>query len=221
MRAAYGVFSGILLAALLLSGCATSSLGTARFRDQAMEAGAISLSTAGLSKEQVEVILGTRFPPEKPVSVSLFYLVGNDYSSVKYDPTPAIIKKLSDTKHIQRIVPVPHILLPEALTFDAIQQVGIRALCEYSIVFYGSYRNALFSYKSPLGHYMISSTLDFLLIDNRTTAIIASDKIFSEFQTPIEFFSDKNRQKNLEKMYEEQANAFYEKIINLFGGRKP
>ncbi len=202
---------------LFFSSCATGSYGTARFRNDSMDNSNISISPNGLSKDQIDVILGTKFPPDKPISLSLFFLVQNSYyRSVNYDPTLAIIKKIDGTKYINRIVPVPKIMLPDKLTFDSIQQIGIRSLSEYSIVFYGDYENVLFSYKSPLGHYMLSSTLDFILIDNRTTAIIASDKLFSEFQTPIEFFTDKEYQKNLEKMYQEQADILFDKLNALF-----
>jgi hypothetical protein len=65
---------------------------------------------------------------------------------------------------------------------------------------------------------MVSSALDHLLIDNKTTAIIASDKLFSEMQTPVEFFTDKEYQKTLERMYEEQAQMLYDQM-NVLSGR--
>jgi hypothetical protein len=208
----------ILLALLLvLSNCATGSYGTTKFRNDVMESNNIAFSPNGLSKEQIDVILNTKFPPDKPISLSLFFLVQDlYYRPVKYDPTQTIIQKLDNTPYIKRIVPVPTIFLPTQLTIDSIQQIGIRSLSEYSIIFYGDSSLTFFSYKSPLGNYMVSSTLDFVIIDNRTTAIISSDKLFSEFQTPVEFLTDKEYQKTLIDMYNEQANILYDKINTLF-----
>ncbi len=212
--------SAVLIAFSLMS-CATGSYGTARFRDSSMDSGTIALSPNGLTKDQIDAILSTKFPPEKPVSISLFYLARSAYSGpIAYDPTQAMIKKLDKSKYVSRIVPVPRIMIPGTITFEAIQQIGIRSLSEYSMIFYGDSDNVFFSYKSPAGQYMVSSTLEFMMIDNRTTAIIASDKLFSEFQTPVEFFTDKEYQKNLEKMYQEQADILYQKMLDLFGGKK-
>ena len=210
-----------VLISLSLFNCATGSYGTSQFRASGMDASNIALSDKGLSQDQIAAILSTQFPPEKPVSMALFYLARSTYyGSVTYNPTPAIIKKLNGSKHIERIVPVPKIMIPAVISFDAIQQIGIRSLSEYSIVFYGDSENVFFSYKSPAGQYMISSTLEFLIIDNKTTAIIASDKLFSEIQTPMEFFTDKEYQQSLEKIYQEQADILGQKIADLFKGKK-
>jgi hypothetical protein len=63
---------------------------------------------------------------------------------------------------------------------------------------------------------MISSTLEYLMVDNRTTAIIASDKLFSEMQTPVEIFTDKEYQKQMAQMYEEQAKLLSNQLEALF-----
>lgn len=182
-----------------------------------MESGNFALSPNGLTREQIDAILATRFPPDKPVSVAVFYIVkGSYYGGMSYYPVPAIVRRLNDSDTIKRIVPIPEFLLPSPLTLDAVQQIGIRTLSEYSLIFYGDASKVFFSYKSPFGHYMISSTLEYLMVDNRTTAIIASDKLFSEMQTPVEIFTDKEYQKQMAQMYEEQAKLLSNQLEALF-----
>jgi len=54
---------------------------------------------------------------------------------------------------------------------------------------------------------LVSSTLEFILIDNKTTAVIAADKLFTEFNAPVEFFTDRGYQETLRRMYREQAGV--------------
>jgi len=63
---------------------------------------------------------------------------------------------------------------------------------------------------------LVSSTLEFILIDNKTTAVIAADKLFTEFNAPVEFFTDRGYQETLRRMYREQAGVLKEKLTRLF-----
>ncbi len=206
------VFVSIQL--LELASCATSSLGTTGYRQSNIDTTNIALSPNGLSKEQIDAILSTQFPPEHPVSISLFYLPNQYYDS--YDPVPSIINKLNRTELIDRIVPIPSILYPKSISFDSIQQIGIRSLSEYSLLLFGASRDVFFSYKSPSGYYMLTSNLEFIIIDNKTTAIISSDKLSSEFQIPVQLFTDKAYEDGKMKMYEEQSQILYDKLRELF-----
>jgi hypothetical protein len=177
-----------LIVIFQISSRTTSSLGTTQYRTAGMDTNNIALSPNGLSKDQIDTILSTQFPPKQPVSLSLFYLPNRHYD--KYDPVPSIINKINRSGIIERIVPIPSILYPKSISFDAIQQIGIRSLSEYSLLLFGETENVFSSYKSPSGNYMLTSTLEFMIIDNRTTAIIASDKLYSEFQIPVQLFTD-------------------------------
>ncbi len=211
------LISGSVIAILLVAGCATTSLGTSQYRAASMDSSNIALSPNGLSKEQIDTILSTEFPPKKPISVSLFYMPSryNDY-----DPVPSIINKINGSEIIERVVPIPNILYPKTISFDAIQQIGIRSLSEYSLLLFGESQNVFFSYKSPAGDYMMTSTLEFMIIDNKTTAIISSDKLYSEFQIPVKLFTNKAEEEGKIKMYEEQSQILYDKLIALFKGNK-
>jgi hypothetical protein len=225
------VLTGFLLAAaMLLSGCSTASYGTSSFRPAAPAMDGIAVPAGSLTSDQINAILATKFPPAKPVSLAIFYLVKPRYAGASdpardYDPMPAIVAKLRASGLFVKVVPVPPFLLPvsnilvPAASIDAIQQIGIRTLSEYSLVLTGNAENVLFSYKSPLGNTMISSTLNVLLLDNRSSAIIATDKLFSEFQTPADFFSDKNAHETMEKLYGEQSEVLVKKLQDLFTAR--
>jgi hypothetical protein len=209
----------VFAAFALLASCATAmrSYDTTGFRDTSMNASNIAVGEGGLSADRIASILATRFPPKEPVSVSIFYMAGRPYDS-DYDPMLAIVAKLRNLSFVERIVIVPNILFSRAMSIDVIQQIGIRSLSEYSIVFFGDARNIFFTHKSPLGTYVVSSTLEFMVIDNRTTAIIATDKLFSEFDTTFELFSDKAYRESLEKTYDIQSQTLQAKLKELFDG---
>lgn len=204
---------------IYLQSCATASYDTMSYRDASFDSAGIAVSPGGLTAEQADAILATKFPPAHPVSIAIFYVVPkNYYPSNFYDPVPKIIEKMKTIPEVAHVVPVPSIMMPESLTIEAIQQIGIRTLSEYSIVFYGNAGRVFFSYKSPMGQYMVSSTLEFMIVDNKTTAIIAADKLFTEFQTPVQLFSDEEFQKTLARIYEEQSDILRGKLIDLFRG---
>lgn len=183
-----------------------------------MDGSTIAVGEGGLSRDQVSSILATKFPPEEPVSVSIFYLF-RDENIDGYDPLRAIVAKLKELPFIDRIVIVPRILYGTGISLDRIQQIGVRSLSEYSIVFFSDAENVFFSYKSPAGTYIVSSTLEFMLVDNRTTAIIATDTLFSEFDTTFELFSDKAYRESLDAMYAEQTKLLNAKLTTLFSRR--
>jgi len=95
--------------------------------------------------------MATDFPPDAPVSIATFYLVKNDTwnSRSDYDPMPAIIEAMQEETFVSRVVPIPKILTPEQLTFDSIQQIGLRSLSEYSVLLYGDAEKSFFSYLNP------------------------------------------------------------------------
>ncbi|MBN1648022.1 MAG: hypothetical protein JW874_08320 [Spirochaetales bacterium] len=211
-----------LMLPVLLAGtmsCATSSYNTAEFSESGMPVSGISMSSESFSDKQLEAIISTAFPPDKPVSIALYYLTESDrysYGNTDFDPLPAVIDRLQTRSFIRRIVPVPKFLVPGELNIDALQQLGIRTLSEYSLIIYGKSRDKFFSSKSSAGHYIIASTLEFILLDNKTTAIIAADKLFSEKDTKFQLFSDRERTEALKIICLEQADLLNEKMEALF-----
>ena len=203
-----------LLALSLLMDCATADYGTFEHRSSEFRESTVALSDGGLTAEQIAAILSTEFPPETPVSFSLIY-VNSGYRR-RENILPYVIDRLNTVNWIDTVVPIPNSLIPRELTFISIQALGIRSLCEYSILFiadsYTEYRlQELLS-----GVYHIASELEFLVIDNQTTAIIASDKLISSIETKIDPFGSGEREKNSRLLMEEQANILKGKLETLF-----
>lgn len=209
----------ILIIPFLFLGCATQSYNTARFRDSDYTASNIAVSEGSLSQSQINAIMATDFPPAEDVSVSYFYTNIDDYyRNDDFDPSFEVIESLKQVYRVSRIVPIPDALMGATLDIDTIQQIGIRTLSEYSLVLIGDSSKSFFSYKTPAGSYIYESELDFLLIDNRTTAIIATDKLFSEMEIETQLFSDENYEMARKAMYLEQAALLAEKLNALFEG---
>lgn len=209
----------ILTAFLLFLGCATQSYNTARFRNSDYSASNIAVSEGSFSQAQITAIMATEFPPAQGVSVSYFYTNLDDYQRYDdFDPSFEVIESLKKVYRVSRIVPIPDALMGNFLDIDTIQQIGIRTLSEYSLVLMGDSSKSFFSYKTPAGSYIYESELDFLLIDNRTTAIIATDKLFSEMEIETQLFSDENYEMARKAMYLEQAALLAEKLNDLFEG---
>jgi hypothetical protein len=76
-----------------------------------MQRGSFGLSPSGLSRDQIDAILATRFPPGKPVSMAMFSMTYCN-GEANYDPAPTIVRKLNKSILVSRIVPIPWILLP-------------------------------------------------------------------------------------------------------------
>ncbi len=208
----------IILLSIIITGCAThSSYDTAQFRNDEFVTGTITLQEGGLSKEQIESITSTVPPAEFPVDVAVIIITdGYRRSNAEQIFISKVIENLKGTQIIDRIVPIPDFLLTSTVSFTTIQELGVRTLCEYVIVFVID-SDKFFNWTMILRtEYEISSVIDFILVDSQTTAVLASDKLFSKTIYNNDLFKSGELEKAEEEIFGEQADILGEKIINLF-----
>jgi hypothetical protein len=105
------------------------------------------------------------------------------------------------------------------LTFDIIQDLGIRSLCEYTIIFYNNSNRSMTFSQWIKGEFKFESDIEFLLIDNQTSAIIASDRIYSSTIKKREFLSNNDIEEAEGEIYTLQAELLAKKLNALFGGQ--
>ena len=205
----------LLAAAVMTVGCATRSFDTLDARSNDYDATNITVAGVGLTADQIKTILGTKFPKKDRVSVAFFFMAGDRWSSLE-DLKEHLVRGLKAAAPVQRVVPVPPFIIPRTVTFEAVQQVGVRTLSEYSLLVLGNSRTSATWKKISEGKYTFHSDLDFMLIDNETTAIIAADKLISDIDVPIRIFSDKEYLKARELLFTEQEKAITAAVNKLF-----
>jgi hypothetical protein len=62
----------------------------------------------------------------------------------------------------------------------------------------------------------ITSAIDFILVDSKTTAIVAADKLYSSLLYDTQVFKNTNKRKAQEEIFSEQGKAFSKIIAGLF-----
>ena len=174
-----------------------------------------TISDKGLSREQIENILSTKFPPDHTVSIAIMFLYRfNTYSPNNDGLSFYIMEQGKNINKVEKFVPIHRVFVPQRITFELIQDLGIRSLCEYTLIFY-SYSNRSMTFSQWLsGEFKFESDIEFSLIDNRTTAIIASDRLKSS--TIKKGRSVKDIEEAEKEIYTLQAALLAEKLNDLF-----
>ena len=215
MEKAFG--SLIIIFSLVFWGCAAApaSYDSFSYRDSSFTETSITVSDDGLSREQVSSILSTKFPPENTVSLAVIFLYRfNTYSISNNGLHYYIMNQGRNINKVEKFVPIPRIFVPQRLTFTTIQDLGIRSLCEYTLIFY-NYSNRTMTFSQWItGEFKFESDIEFSLIDNQTTAIIASDRLYSSLIKKGR--SDKDIEEAEDEIYSLQANLLVEKLNALF-----
>jgi len=117
---------------------------------------------------------------------------------------------------IARVIPVPTFLIPQKINFAKIQELGIRTMSEYVLVLYLD-ASTLFKWTVIIEtEYEIESIVDFLLVDSQTTAIIATDKLYSSVLYRANIFKPGEREKAEIEIFAEQGEILGEKMKGLF-----
>jgi hypothetical protein len=209
----------LVIVSLIISSCGKipSSYDSFSYRESDFNETNLTISEKGLSKEQIDNILSTKFPPENTVSIAVIFMFNYNSYSVNNNGFPYYIMNHEKKIHnVEKFVPIPRIFIPYKLTFDIIQDLGIRSLCEYTLIFYSnSVRTITFS-QWIKGEYKFESDIEFSIIDNRTTAIIASDRLHSSIIKYRETLGDKDKEEAENEIYTLQAELLTEKLNNLF-----
>ena len=178
----------------------------------------LAISEKGLNKEMIEVILSTKFPPDNNVSIAIIFLYKyRSYNANNSGLSYYIMDQGKNINHVEKFVPIPRIFLPINLTFDAIQELGIRSLCEYTLIFYSNSNKTMTFSQWISGEFKFESDIEFSLIDNQTTAIIASDRLYTSIIKKRQSLGGKDIEEAEDEIYTLQANLLAEKLNTLFG----
>jgi len=208
---------GISAVLLLFTGCGGYALETAEIRERDYNVSKVTLTQNGLSQAEINSISQTKYPKEFPVDLS--FVVMKDYyvdNSMEQIFLKNIVDSLKLSKKIDRIVPLPRFLIPQEISFPKIQELGIRSLTEYVVVF--NINSETFFHIEELinSKIEITSAIDFILVDSKTTAIVAAEKLDSSLLYDTQVFKDTNKRKAQEEIFSEQGKAFSKIIAGLF-----
>ena len=202
----------------LSTGCATHRLyETSQFREKPIKYKEVTLNRDGLSKEQIEVISSTEPPNQFPVDISIMF-IKSGYINQKVEDifTYNLIKELKESSKIGRVILIPEFLVPQQIGFMTIQELGVRSLSEYVLVFYLG-ADEVFTwttlYKSK---YEINSTISFILVDSFTSAMLTSDKLFSAQEYEKSLLKPREQEEAQKQIFSEQAKLLGRKIDALF-----
>ncbi|MDR2906142.1 MAG: hypothetical protein LBU73_09330 [Helicobacteraceae bacterium] len=219
LRIAATLFAAFF-AALFVVGCASrapTSYDSFSHRATDFEKTTVTLSEKGLSKEAIQNILATKFPPKNKTSVAVIFLYSYDsYNAKNNDLSYYIMDRGKNINYVEKLVPVPRVFIPYKLTFDVIQELGIRSLCEYTLIFYNNSRKSMTFSQWVSGEFKFESDIEFLLIDNQTTAIIASDRLYSNVIKKSRLLSAEDIEEAEDEIYTLQAKLLVEKLNLLF-----
>lgn len=208
----------ILIITILFSACASHrSYETGQFRDREIEYSQIALDKDGLSQKQIEAITSTKPPESFPVDVAIIILK-NGYIDPQIEDTFTynVIRQLNKSEKIKRITLIPEFLVPTPINFNAIQELGVRSLSEYMIVFNVD-SSELFKWTTIVkDKYEISSSVNFILVDSFTSAMLASDKLFSTQEYFENLFELDEKRKAQKVLFSEQSKLLADEIDILF-----
>jgi hypothetical protein len=214
-----GKYGFLVIISLIFFSCASapSSYDSFSYRESSFNESNIAISEKGLTREQVDGILATQFPPEKTVSLAVIFLYSyNAYSNNNNGLPYYIMNQGRNIINVEKFVPIPRIFMPRQLTFDIIQELGIRSLCEYTLIFYNNSNRSMTFRQWISGEFKFESDIEFTLIDNQTTAIIASDRLYSSIIKKGQFLSSKDIEEAEDEIYTLQAELLAEKLNILF-----
>ena len=101
-----------------------------------------------------------------------------------------------------------------------IQELGIRTLTEYVIVFIIDEESFFRWTKILETKFEITSAADFIIVDSQTTAILASDRLFSQITYEENLFKVGEKKKAQEEIFSEQGQLLGEKLSRLYSGNQ-
>ena len=214
------IIYGVVLLSVLSIGCASkapSVYDSFSYRTNDFNETNIAVSDKGLSRDVISNILSTKFPPENEVSIAVIFLYRyNSYTGTNNGLSYYIMNEGKNINNVEKFVPVPRIFIPPKLTFDIIQELGIRTLCEYTLLFYNNSNRTMTFSQFIHGEFKFESDIEFSLIDNQTTAVIASDRLYSNIIKKRSFLNDTDVEEAEDEIYTLQAKLLTEKLNKLF-----
>jgi hypothetical protein len=212
----------LLIVFLFLAGCAAAqkSFDSFSYRENSFTETNVTISEKGLSADQVKSILATGFPPQNTVSLAVVFLYRYySYSANNNGLSYYIMSEGKNINGVEKFVPIPRIFIPVKLSFENIQELGIRSLCEYTLIFYNNSNRTMTFTQFLNGEFKFESDIEFSLIDNQTTAIIASDRLYSNIIKKRQSLSSRDIEEAEDEIYTLQAKLLTEKLNMLFKNR--
>ena len=205
-------------ATLILTGCASHhTYDTAAFRHNPVEHKQVALHKDGLTAEQIRAISATRPPSEFPVDVAILIIKdGYVQDRVENQFTSSLINSLSASKQIGRITLIPDFLIPREITFNVIQELGVRSLSEYVLLFYMNDRELFQWTNIASGVYEINSSVSVLLVDSGTAAILTADRLYSTHEYKKNAFTIGEQREAQDIIFTEQGALLGSKLDELF-----
>jgi hypothetical protein len=197
---------------LLFIGCASEPNSFGSFRASEFDTSNLVVSDKGLSREMIDAFLSTQFPPANNVSIAVLSLFNANDNEFSY----YVLNQENDVNHVERIVPIARIFIPRNITFFSLYELGLRSICEYTIILYNTTSRPMTFSQWMRGEYKFESNIEFSLIDNRTTAVIASDRLYSSVIKKRRSISNADIEEAKNELFTLQANLLIEKLNLLF-----
>jgi len=211
----------LLLFISLIISCATNrEYKTSSFKQNSYRPAMqnIALNPDGLTAEQIKVISSTKPPKNFPLDISVIFLTNGYISSDLKDTLQyGIIEELKKSSQIKRITIIPEFIVPRNISFSAIQELGIRSLSELVIIFNMNSSDIFQEYRIFDGTQIkVTSKIDYMIVDSYTSAILTTERLFSEKTYKEEIFKAGERNKAIKEIFQEQALILGNSINSLF-----
>ena len=197
---------------LLFIGCASAPSSSGSFRSNEFDTSNLVVSDRGLSREMIDAFLSTQFPPANNASIAVLSLFNANDNEFSY----YVLNQETNVNHVERLVPIARIFIPRNITFFVIQELGLRSICEYTLILYNTTNRPMTFSRWMRGQYKFESNIEFSLIDNRTTAVIASDRLYSSVIKKRSSISNADIEEAKNELFTLQANLLIEKLNLLF-----
>lgn len=206
---------------LCLVSCATHRpYDAAQFREVPVEYGRVTLHSGGLTAEQIAVIGSTRPPQKFPIDVAVI-LVTQGYVDARTQDMFAydLVQGLKSSPQIERVTLIPSFLVPTEVGFDAIQELGVRSLSEYVLVFHLDASELYRWTKLLKSQYELSSAIAYIVVDSATSAMLTADRLQSAHVYEDKLFESAEREQAQREILSEQGRLLAAKLNELFSGR--
>ncbi|MCA8980410.1 MAG: hypothetical protein H6831_08140 [Planctomycetes bacterium] len=206
---------------LCLTGCTTHQpYDAGEFRQAPLSLKQIALNEGGLTAEQIRVISATEPPRAFPVDVAVVivtdgYLPAATQELFTYD----LVKGLESSSKIGRVTLIPNFLVPDRIGFGSIQELGVRALSEYVIVFHVDPHEIHRWTQIFKSQYRLDSTISYIIVDSGTSAMLTADRLHSTHDYEDKLFEREEREQAQREIFSEQGRLIAAKLDELFSGR--
>ncbi len=214
------LFLSLVLLSMFMACASHKEYNTASFKYRSYRPAIqnIALSPNGLTPQQIKAISSTKAPEGFPLDISVIFLTdGYIDSDLKDILQFGIISQLKTNPKISRITIIPDFIIPKNISFVAIQELGIRSLSQLVIIFNMNSSDIFKEYIFMEGSKIkITSKIDYMIVDSYTSAILTTDRLYSEKIYNDEAFKAGEREKATREIFKEQAIILGNSINSLF-----